>query len=100
MEMGYWCDDQALLIEQRRLDAAQEADRLRIVDRQKIEVKQTSERYACIKPANSRWDNGWLISMTSIDGFEMVQYPSDRPFVLSRAEWDRLPESHPDRWQT
>lgn len=58
---------------------------------------QTAERYSCVKPANSRWDNGWLISMTSIGGFEMVQYPSDRPFVLSRAEWHALPEDGPER---
>jgi len=51
-----------------------------------------AERYSGIKPPNSRWDNGWLISMISMGGYEMVQYPSSRPFVLSRAEWEALPE--------
>lgn len=54
-------------------------------------------RFVSFKPANSRWLDGWLISMTSIGGFEMVRYPSDRPFVLSRAEWDALPEWGPNR---
>ena len=30
--------------------------------------------------------------MTSIDGWQMVQYYGERPFVLSRVEWDALPE--------
>ena len=55
-------------------------------------VEEEGVRHSIIKPANSRWSEGWLISMTSIGDFLMVQYPGDRPFVLSRSEWDVLPD--------
>lgn len=55
-------------------------------------MDKMTERYSQIKPFNSRWNDGWLISMTSMDGYEMVRYPHERPFVLTRAEWEALPE--------
>lgn len=58
--------------------------------------QHATDRYSRIKPPNSRWQDGWLLSMTSIGGFEMVRYHGERPFVLSREEWEALPELH---WQ-
>jgi hypothetical protein len=62
-----------------------------------INQPQTARRYGWLKPANSKWHDGWLISMTSIGGFELVRHYGDaaRPFVLSRTEWDELPEFRP-----
>lgn len=57
--------------------------------------RQGAERYARIQPPWSRWRDGWLLSMTSISGWEVVQYPGERPFVLSREEWMALPGSRP-----
>lgn len=54
-------------------------------------------RYAFVKPPNSKWLKGWLVSMTSIDGYEVVQYPGEKPFVMSRQAWDALPEYRPNQ---
>ena len=52
----------------------------------------TADRYSGVKPMSSKWADGWLQSMTSIEGFEMVRHPGERPFVMTRDEWDALPE--------
>jgi hypothetical protein len=57
--------------------------------------ENSKARYAKVKPAVSRWSDGWLIHMTTIGGWVMVQYPGDRPFVLSRDEWNDLPDRGP-----
>lgn len=53
----------------------------------------SSDRYSEIQPPFSRWKDGWLCQVTMANGYYVVSYPGEVPFVITREEWMTLPEN-------